>query len=74
MNTADYIKREANEIAGRTGRYIPPWRMANLIKAADKVADYLMKADVAMTYEERKIVLNIVQNAIGMATGEENLQ
>lgn len=40
MNTtADYIKREAEEITGRTGRYIPTYRMANLMKSAQKITD-----------------------------------
>jgi hypothetical protein len=72
VNTADYIKHEANEIAGRTGRYIPPYRMVNLMKAAQKIADFLVKADLAMTYEECEIVLNIVMNTIRAITGKEN--
>ena len=70
MNTADYIKREANEIANRTGRYIPPYRMVNLMKTAQKISDYLIKADLAITYEECEIVLNIVHDAIQMMTGK----
>ncbi len=71
MNTADYIKHEADEIASRTGRYIPPYRMANLMKTAQKVTDLLVKADIAMTYEEIQIVLGIVQGAICRATGRD---
>ncbi len=72
MSTADYIKHEADEIASRTGRYIPPYRMANLMKTAQKVTDLLVKADIAMTYEECEIVLNVVRNAIQAATGRED--
>lgn len=72
MTTADYIKSEANEITGRTGRYIPPWRMANLMKAAQKIADLLVKTDIAMTYEECEIVLKIVLNTIKALTGKED--
>lgn len=71
MNTADYIKREANEITGRTGRYIPLYRMGNLMNAAQKITNYLIKADVAMTYEECEIVLKIVSGTIKELTGKE---
>lgn len=37
MTPSDYIKHEADEIASRTGRYIPPYRMANLMKTAQRV-------------------------------------
>lgn len=73
MNTSDYIKHEANEIASRTGRYIPPYRMANLMKTAQRVTDLLVKTDVAMTYEECVIVLNVVQSAIHTITGKEDM-
>ena len=70
-NTADYIKREAEEISGRTGRYIPPYRMANLMKSAQRITELMVKADLAMTYEECVIVLNIVQSTIRAITGKE---
>jgi hypothetical protein len=70
VNTADYIKREANEISARTGRYIPPYRMVNLMKSAQKIADFLVKADLAITYEECETVLNIVLNTIRAMTGK----
>lgn len=70
-NTADYIKREAEEITGRTGRYIPPYRMANLMKSAQRITDLMVKTDLAMTYEECVIVLNIVQSTIRAITGKE---
>lgn len=73
MTTSDYIKHEANEIAGRTGRYIPPYRMANLMNAAQKITTFLVKADVAMTYEECEIVLKIVSSAIKGLTGKEDV-
>lgn len=71
--TADYIKREAEEIVGRTGRYIPLYRMANLMKSAQKITDYLVKADLAMTYEECVIVLNILRSTIQSITGKEEI-
>lgn len=71
MNTADYIKHEADEIASRTGRYIPPYRMANLMKTAQRVTDLLARSDIAMTYDEIQMVLGIVQGAVCKATGRD---
>lgn len=71
MNTAEYIKREADEITGRTGRYIPPYRMANLMKTAQRVTDLITRSDIAMTYEEIQLVLDIVQGAVSRAIGRD---
>lgn len=72
MNTVDYIRREADEIASRTGRYIPPYRLANLMKTAQRITDQIIRSDVAMTYEEIQLVLGVVLDAVGKAIGEEN--
>ncbi len=72
MNPADYIRREADEIASRTGRYIPPYRLANLMKTAQRILDLVTRSDVAMTYDEVQLVLGIVQGAVGKAIGKEN--
>ena len=71
MNTADYIKHEADEIASRTGRYIPPYRLANLMKTAQRITDLLVRSDIAMTYDEIQLVLGVVQGAVGKATGRD---
>lgn len=71
MNTADYIRHEADEITSRTGRYIPPYRLANLMKTAQLITNQIVKSDIAMTYEEIQIVLGIVQGAVGRAIGKE---
>jgi hypothetical protein len=70
QKTPDYIKHEAEAIAGRIGLYIPPYRMGNLMKAAQRIVDLLIKADLAMTYKECLIVLDIVRNTIQCITGE----
>jgi hypothetical protein len=72
VKTSDYIKQEAEEITGRTGCYIPPYRMANLMKSAQKISDFLAKADISMTYKECEIVLQIVLNTIRTITGKED--
>ena len=71
MNTADYIKHEADEIASRTGRYIPPYRLANLMKTAQRITDLLVRSDIAMTYNEIQLVLDVDQSAVGKAIGKE---
>ena len=71
MNPADYIKHEAAEITSRTGRYIPPYRLANLMKTAQRITDLITRSDIAMTYEEIQLVLGIVQGAVGRAIGKE---
>lgn len=71
MTPAEILKREVDEITQRTGRYIPPYRLANLMKTAQKVMDLITRADVCMTYEESMMVLRIVTGAIQEVTGEE---
>ena len=72
MNTSDYIRHEADEITSRTGRYIPPYRLANLMKTAQMITNQIVKSDVAMTYEEIQIVLGIVSGAVGRAIGKDD--
>ena len=62
----------ADEIASRTGRYIPPYRLASLMKTSQRITDLLVRSDIAMTYEEIQLVLGIVQNAVGQAIGKES--
>lgn len=71
MTQSEIMKNEAEEIANRTGRYIPPYRMASLMRSAQKILDLLVKTDVCTTYEESIIVLDIVRGAIRSATGKE---
>lgn len=71
MTTADYVKAEADAIAGRTGRYIPPYRMAQLMDSAQKITKLLTQTGFPMTYEECGIVLQIVQSALRLVTGKE---
>lgn len=68
--TAELLKQEIDEITSRTGRYIPPYRLANLMKTAQKVMDLVTKADLCMTYHESLMVLRIVSGAIQQVTGD----
>ena len=72
MTPSEFFKKESEEVTDRLGYYIPPYRMASLMKTAQKITDMLARADVCMTYTECKIVLDIVGRAIDRATGKEN--
>ena len=71
MTPSEILRNEAEEITHRTGRYIPPYRVASLTRAAHKVVELLTKTDVCTTYEEILIVLDIVRSTICKATGKE---
>lgn len=68
--TADLLKKEVEEITSRAGHYIAPYRLANLMKTAQKVMDLVTKADLCMTYHESLMVLRIVSGAIQQVTGD----
>lgn len=70
MTPGEIFKREVDNITQRTGRYIPPYRLASLMKTAQKVTDLITKSDVCVTYEESMMVLSIVRSAIREITGE----
>lgn len=70
MTPGEIFKREVDDITQRTGRYLPPYRLANLMKTAQKVTDLITKSDVCVTYEESMMVLSIVRSAIREITGE----
>ena len=72
MTPSEILKRECEEITQRTGIYIPPYRLANLMKIAQKITDTLMSNTVCMTYHESLLVLRIVMNAIREVTGDDN--
>jgi hypothetical protein len=71
MTPSEILKRECEEITQRTGTYIPPYRLSNLMKIAQKITDVLTTNAVCMTYHESLIVLRIVMSAILDITGEE---
>lgn len=71
MTPSEILKRECEEITQRTGVYIPPYRLSNLMKTAQKITELLSRTDVCITYEESVMVLDIVRGAIFAATGKE---
>lgn len=70
MTPSEILKRECEEIIQRTGTYIPPYRLSNLMKTAQKVFDIIVKSDICISYHESLLVLRIVMGAIKEVTGE----
>ena len=67
MTPTERLLAEQEKIVTAQGYYIRPVRMANLMKAAARIFDILTKADTAVSYEECRIVLEIVGGAIDAA-------
>lgn len=64
MTPAERLRVEKERILSDTGVYVTPCRMANLMKAAGKITEILVKADIAVCYEECLIILDIVASTI----------
>ena len=72
MTPTEILKRECEEITKKTGVYVPPYRLANLLKNAGKIFEMLIKADTSVSYTECLLTLRVVMNAIREVTGEDN--
>ena len=62
MTPTEKLLAEQEKVVAERGYYIRPVRMANLMKAASRIFDILTKADTAISYEECRIVLEIVSS------------
>lgn len=71
MTVAERLQAEKERVIAESGFYIPPYRLSNLMKAAARITDILVKADVNMCYEECRLVLGVVLATIGAVTEEE---
>ena len=60
MTAAERLQAEKERLLTTTGFYVPPYRMANLMKAAAKI----IKADTNICYEECRFIMAIVDAAI----------
>lgn len=67
MTPVEKLNAEKKRVIQQCGYYITPTRMANLMKAASKILNLLVTADLAVSYEECRIVLKIVDGAISEA-------
>jgi hypothetical protein len=70
MTASEFFKKETEDILQRKGNYIPPYRLANLMKTSQKILDTIVKSDICMSYCETLLVLRIVSNAVKEVTGE----
>ena len=68
--TAELLNKEIQEITARTGHYIAPYLLANLMKTANKVMELITKPELCMTYHESLMVRRIVSGAIQQVTGD----
>lgn len=71
MTPKERLEAERDRIQQERGFYITPFRMANLMTAASKVASILVKADTNIRYEECRFILDIVSASIDAALKEE---
>ena len=60
MTAAERLQAENERLLTTTGFY----RMANLMKAAAKIMDIIIKADTNICYEECRFIMAIVDAAI----------
>lgn len=59
MTAAERLQAEKERLLTTTGFYVPPYRMANLMKAAAKIMDIIIKADTNICYEECRFIMAI---------------
>lgn len=69
MTQSEILNREITEIKAKRGIYIPAYRMAQFMAAANKVMDIVIKTFPGISYYEMQIVLKIVQCAISESMG-----
>lgn len=64
------LREEAEAMAQKHGYYIPPYRMAELVNTANKVVKTLTGGTFQPTYEECRMVLHIVNQALNLGCPE----
>lgn len=75
MTKLQSIKQETEETVERLGYYIPPYRLAQMLKTAQQVIDLISKSTVpSASYAECRFILEIVQGSIEKANGMEESQ
>ena len=72
MTPAERMKAEKDRIEKSGQTYISPYRMANLMEAAGKIMNLMVKADTNICYEECNIILALVAAGIACVTEEED--
>lgn len=74
MTPAERMMAERDRIEKSGSIYIPPYRMANLMNAASKIMNIMVKADTNICYEECNIILALVAAGIACATEEDDFE
>lgn len=72
MTAAERLQAEKERLLTTTGFYVPPYRMANLMKAAAKIMDIIIKADTNICYEECRFIMAIVDAATEVASNHSH--
>ena len=67
------LSTEAKEAMERTGRFTPPYRLAQIMKTAAKITDQLANIPgITTSYDECLLALEIVRIGIAKARGENH--
>ena len=74
MTPAERMMAERDRIEKSGSIYIPPYRMANLMNAASKIMNIMVKADTNICYEEFNIILALVAAGIACTTEEDDFE
>lgn len=69
MERVPTAKQEADAIMEKTGRYVPPYRLAILLRTASKVMETITKAEIAISYAECRLLLDILDREISTVVG-----
>lgn len=72
MTPVERLNEEKDRVIQKCGYYITPARMANLMKAAG-IVKLLVTSDIAVNYQECRLVLKIVEGAISDAVDVEGV-
>ena len=72
MTPVEALNAGKERVIQKCGYYITPARMANLMKAAAGIVKLLVTSDIAVNYEECRLVLKIVEGAISEAIEHES--
>lgn len=73
MTPVERLNEEKDRVIQKSGYYITPARMANLMKAAAGIVKLLVTSDIAVNYQECRLVLKIVEGAISDAVDVEGV-
>lgn len=66
------VHEESEEIMERTGRYIPPGKLADMMTCAGKIMKTLTTNPFTTSYEDCCFILDVVRQSISLSTGEES--